>query len=184
MRVLRYLSLQVIDFSFFASPTWARVVDPPETSALSSIPATKAPILISETLTPRTVETVALPFRSFLSIGFGWNIYYYSWHASILPVQPAAWALTALYAYVSRNARTAWRMNPTRNTIKAVIGPLELLMVCTERPIPWDFVEDFAKELEEITRQGWTGEFYAFFFFLFFLERSWFWGWVLLEFWW
>ena len=92
MKVLRCLFLLVFGFSLSASPTRARVVDPCETSAPSSLPATNTPILDPTALTPRTVETITLPFRSFLSLGSGWNIYYSSWHASALPIQPAAWA--------------------------------------------------------------------------------------------
>lgn len=107
-------------------------------------------------LFPRT-EIVA-GFQHFLDIGNGWNMYYSSWHASALPIQPAAWALTGLYAHIATNVRSTWRNGPPQHAIVAAIGQIQIAMICKEQPIPWDFVENFASRMSDMTQAGWTGE--------------------------
>lgn len=110
----------------------------------------------SSPLTSR-IEPMA-PFQHFfLDIGNGWNMFYSSWHSSMVPVAPAAWALSNIYASVLVQAQSTWRKGPPSRVIKANVGPVQLLMICVERPIPWDFVEKFSQELLRMTTEGWTG---------------------------
>lgn len=97
------------------------------------------------------------PFQQFLDIGDGWNLYHSSWHAASLPIQPAAWVLTNLYASMLTNAQTTWRKTAPQYILPLVIGQIQLIMVCPTRPIPWEIVEDFASEMLRITGDGWTG---------------------------
>lgn len=84
-------------------------------------------------------------------------MYYSSWHAAALPIQPAAWALTNLYTAIMVQAQSTWRKGQPTPLLQASIGNLQLVMMCAERPIPWDFVENFTKYMLAITKGGWTG---------------------------
>lgn len=107
-------------------------------------------------LSPRT-SAEEIGFQSFIDVGNGWNFYYSSWHAASLPIQPAAWALTNLYASMLVQAQSTWRKGPPQKIIPLAIGQLQLIMICPENPIPWQVVESFASEMLRITGDGWTG---------------------------
>lgn len=98
-----------------------------------------------------------IPFQSFLDIGLGWNIYYSSWQAAALPVQPAAWALTNLYASMMLHARGEWRKKAPSHMLQTTFGQIQLNMLCPERTISWDLVENLASHMLSITEGGWTG---------------------------
>ena len=98
-----------------------------------------------------------LVFQNVFDIGNGWNMYHSSWPAAILPIQPAAWALTTLYVSVMTHARTSWSTGPPQNSLVSTFGGIRLLMACPQQPIPWQFVAKFAEKLLQITEGGWTG---------------------------
>ncbi len=110
----------------------------------------------TRTLSPRA-SAEEIGFKSFISIGNGWNFYYTSWHAASLPIQPAAWALTNLYASMLVQAQSTWRKGPPQNIVPLVFGQIQLIMICPEKPIQWQIVENFASEMLRITGEGWTG---------------------------
>ncbi len=107
-------------------------------------------------LSPR-VSAEEIGFQSFIDVGNGWNFYYSSWHAASLPLQPAAWALTNLYASMLVQAQSTWRKGPPQNILPLVFGQIQLIMICPDSPIPWQIVENFASEMLRITGEGWTG---------------------------
>lgn len=96
-------------------------------------------------------------FQSYLDIGSGWNMYYSSWPSIALPVQPAAWALTNLYASILLHARGKWSKSPPQYGFTITYGGLRILMDCPQKPIPWLFVGNLAEKLLQITEGGWTG---------------------------
>ena len=98
-------------------------------------------------------------FQSYLDIGSGWNMYYSSWPSIALPVQPAAWALTNLYASILLHARGKWSKSPPQHGFTITCGGLRILMHCQQKPIPWLFVGNLAEKLLQITEGGWTGVF-------------------------
>ena len=108
---------------------------------------------ITNDLVPRQEHS----YQSFLEIGNGWNMYYSSWHAAALPIQPAAWALTNLYASMVAQAQGPWRKLPAQAFLLLNIGQVELRLVGSGQGIPWDFVEKFATHMLQITNGGWTG---------------------------
>lgn len=110
----------------------------------------------TRTLSPRA-SAEEFGFKSFISIGNGWNFYYSSWHAASLPIQPAAWALTKFYASMLVQARTTWRKGPPQNIVPLVFGQIQLIMISPQSPIPWQIVENFASQMLRMTGEGWTG---------------------------
>ena len=59
---------------------------------------------------PKDLAAVVVPrgyndggYNHFLNFGGGWNLYYSSIYASMLPVQPAAYALQTLYSGIVRD---------------------------------------------------------------------------------
>ena len=104
----------------------------------------------------RVVEEIH-PFQRFLEIGNGWNMYYSSWNSAGLPLQPAVWALTQLYATIQVQAKGPWRKGPPQQVVRLVLGQIQLIMICPEKPISWDFVQRFATQMLTLTNQGWTG---------------------------
>lgn len=107
---------------------------------------------VSNFLKPRSVG-----FQEYLDIGSGWNMYYSSWPSIALPVQPAAWALTNLYASILVQARGKWTKSPPQYGFSLTYGGIRILMHCPQKPIPWLFVGNFAEKLLQITESGWTG---------------------------
>jgi len=103
------------------------------------------------------ISAEEIGFQTFIDVGNGWNFYYSSYHAASLPIQPAAWALTKLYASMLVQAQSTWRKGPSQNIVPLVIGQIQLIMICPEQPIPWQIVENFASEMLRITGEGWTG---------------------------
>jgi len=98
-----------------------------------------------------------LAFQHAFDIGNGWNMYYSSWPAAILPVQPAAWALVNLYMSIVLQAKAAWKRGPPQHSYTMSFGKILIVMVCPQKPIPWQFVVNFAEKLLSITEGGWTG---------------------------
>ncbi len=76
---------------------------------------------------------------------------------SLPPPEPAAWALTHLYASLTALARGKWGQLPPQHSISLSYGGISILMHCAQRPIPWLFVGNFAEQLVGITESGWTG---------------------------
>ena len=112
-------------------------------------------------LSRRVIEQIVHSgFQSFLEIGNDWNMYYSSWNGMAMPVAPAAWALTALYAHFQTQARTTWRKQLPQKVLSGAMGAVQLTMICPEQGIPWDFVEKFSTQLLDITAKGWTGMFF------------------------
>lgn len=72
-------------------------------------------------------------------------------------VEPAAWALTNLYASILVQARGKWSMAPPQHGLTVTCGGIRILMHCPQKPIPWLFVGNFAERLLQITEGGWTG---------------------------
>ncbi|KAL6712918.1 hypothetical protein ACLMJK_009473 [Lecanora helva] len=107
-----------------------------------------------------TRRDLSTGFQSFFDIGRGWNIYYSSWHASSLPIQPAAWALTNLYAAVLAQTQSSWKNGRPQTMLQAQIGQIQLLML-SNHAIPWTFVEAFATYMLSMTKGGWTGLYQA-----------------------
>ena len=105
-------------------------------------------------IAPRT--DLGTGFQSFFDIGLGWNMYFSSWHAASLPIQPAAWALTNLYAAILTQAQGSRRKLFSDKMLIATTGRIQLRML-SDHPIPWIFVERFAAHMLSITKGGWTG---------------------------
>ena len=54
-------------------------------------------------------------------------------------------------------ARGQWAHIPPQNSLKLTYGGISILMHCSQQPIPWLFVGNFAEQLLHITDGGWTG---------------------------
>lgn len=123
--------------------------------------SSNAPSLSPSWRTPRSLQMRGdgedAGHQSFISLGSGWNLYYSSWSSSILPVQPAAWALRQLYTNVATNAGTIWRLSPPRHYLPLAIGNVMLLIECHEEPIPWALVQAFGRLMLAKVDGGWTG---------------------------
>lgn len=131
-----------------------------------STPDFSAPELTSELNDPTNLsidqEYKLLPrggitFHHAFDIGNDWNMYYSSWPAALLPVQPAAWALVNLYMSIKLQTKSTWSKGPPQHSFTATFGKIQISMLCLQRPIPWLFVENFAEKLLMITKGGWTG---------------------------
>ena len=71
--------------------------------------------------------------------------------------EPAAWALTNLYASLLVQAHGKLAQFPPQHSITLTFGGIRILMHCPQKPIPWLFVGNFAENLLRITDAGWTG---------------------------
>ena len=71
--------------------------------------------------------------------------------------EPAAWALTNLYATIAAQARGKWGKMPPQHAFTLTFGGVQIMMQCAQRPIPWLFVGNFAERLLQLTDTGWTG---------------------------
>ncbi len=135
-----------------------------------SIPASTTRLALIEAHNPQ-VHPRSLPQQTPVSLALqpripphyayaGWTMALFDQHlvalsiAGVIGAYAALAILVRLYSNILDNCLSNWASSPPRNQVVIEAGNLRLEFGCSMEPVPWDFIEEFARSYRDAVNRG------------------------------